>query len=85
MTERRRRPVAHTRATMNDQYLMPSRKVRQDSQAVVAGALEQEVGKARARHQVPVFTAAFLARSPATPTAPPGEARPSTRRSSGGC
>lgn len=62
VTERRRRPVAHTRATMNDQYLMPSRKVRSDSQAVVAAALEDEVGKARARQQVPVFTAAFAAR-----------------------
>lgn len=60
--ERRRRPVAHTRATMNDQYLMPSRKVRCDSQAVIAGALDDEVGKARARQRVPVFTAAFIAR-----------------------
>jgi hypothetical protein len=60
--ERRRRPVAHTRATMNDQYLMPSQKVRCDSQAVVAAALEDEVGKARSRQLVPVFTAAFIAR-----------------------
>jgi hypothetical protein len=67
VTERRRRPVAHTRATMNDQYLMPSRKVRGDSQAVVAAALEDEVGKARARQQVPVFTAAFIARFSADP------------------
>jgi hypothetical protein len=62
VTERRRRPLAHTRATMNDQYLMPSRKVRSDSQAVIAAALDDEVGKARDRQQVPVFTAVFIAR-----------------------
>jgi hypothetical protein len=47
---------------MNDQYLMPSRKVRSDSQAVIAAALDDEVGKARDRQQVPVFTAVFIAR-----------------------
>jgi hypothetical protein len=72
--ERRRRPVAHTRATMNDQYLMPSRKVRSDSQAVVAAALEDEVGKARARQRVPVFTAAFAARFAGDPDSAAREA-----------
>ena len=61
VTERRRHPVAHTRVTMNDHYLMPSRKVRCDSQAVVAAALDDEVGKARTRQRVPVFTAALVA------------------------
>jgi len=60
--ERRRRPVAHTWVTMNDQYLMPSLRVQRDSQSVIAAALQEEVGKARARHGVPVLTAAFIAR-----------------------
>lgn len=60
--ERRRRPVAHTRATMNDQYLMPSRRVRAESRPVVAAALQEEIDKARARQRVPVFTTAFIAR-----------------------
>lgn len=59
--ERRRRPVAHTRDTMNDQYLMPSKRVRRESQTVVAAALQAEVDKARARQRVPVFTTAFIA------------------------
>jgi hypothetical protein len=61
--QRRRRPVAHTRRTMNDQYLLPSRRVQQDSKAVVAAALHDEVDKARTRQRVPVFTAAFVARA----------------------
>jgi hypothetical protein len=70
----RRRPVAHTRATMNDQYLMPSGRVQRESQPVVAAALQQEVGKARARQRVHVFTVAFIARFASDPDAAAAEA-----------
>ncbi|REF00739.1 hypothetical protein [Thermomonospora umbrina] len=71
--ERRRRPVAHTRNTMNDQYLMPGKRVRQESQTVVAAAQLAEVDKARGRHRVPVFTAAFVARFRSDPQAASAE------------
>jgi hypothetical protein len=74
VTERRRRPVAHTQDTMNDQYLMPSKQVRRESQGVVAAALLEEVGKARARQHIPVFTAAFIARFHADPQTAAAEA-----------
>jgi hypothetical protein len=61
--EHARRPVSHTRATMNDHYLRRSRDVREDSRRVVGAALRDEVSKARAVQQVPVFTAEFLARA----------------------
>jgi hypothetical protein len=58
--ERRRRPVAHTERTMRESYLMTSRSVQEDSREVVAAALEAEVGKARARQRIPVFTTGFV-------------------------
>jgi len=61
--EQARRPVSHTRATMNDHYLMRSRDVRDDSRRVVSAALRDEVAKARAVQRMPVFTAEFLARA----------------------
>jgi hypothetical protein len=67
--EHRRRPVAHTRRTMNDQYLKPSQTVVDDSRTVVAAALDDQVAKARARQAVPVFTAAFLQRVAQDPAA----------------
>lgn len=73
--ETTRRPVAHTRATMNDYYLARSAAVQAQSQAVVAGALHGEVSKARAAQAVPVLTAAFLVRfrrDPATAAAAAG-------------
>ncbi|MFI6357359.1 hypothetical protein ACIBJF_33045 [Streptomyces sp. NPDC050743] len=66
---RARRPVAHTRATMNDQYLMRSDQVVRESRTVVAQALRGEVDKARARLAVPVFTAGFVARARLDPAA----------------
>lgn len=61
--EQGRRPVSHTRQTMNDHYLMRSRTVREDSRKVVGAALRDEVGKARATQKVPVFTPEFLVRA----------------------
>jgi hypothetical protein len=58
--ERRRRPVAHTAATMRDTYLMPNPGVREEGRTVVAEALRAEVRKARDHCRVPVFTQAFV-------------------------
>lgn len=72
--EHRRRPVAHTRATMNDQYLSLSPDVRSDSREVVAGALRDEVARARERFRVPVWPAGFAARAKEDPAAAAAEA-----------
>lgn len=72
--EHKRRPVAHTRATMNDQYLSLSPDIRADSREVVAAALRDEVAKARKRCQVPVWPAEFTARAQADPAAAAAEA-----------
>lgn len=61
--EQRRRPVSHTRQTMNDHYLMRSRTVAEDSRRVVGAALRAEVGKARVVQAMPVFTPDLLARA----------------------
>lgn len=71
---RTRRPVAHTRATMNDQYLMRSDQVIGDARTVVASALRQEVDKARRHHSVPVFTAEFISLARTDPQAAAREA-----------
>jgi hypothetical protein len=54
--EQGRRPVSHTRQTMNDHYLMRSHTIREDSRRVVGSALRDEVDKARAVQAVLVFT-----------------------------
>lgn len=72
--EHKRRPVAHTRATMNDQYLSLSPEVRADSREVVAAALREEVSKARERCRVPVWPAEFTARAQADPASAAAEA-----------
>jgi hypothetical protein len=59
--ERRRWPVSHTRATMNDHYLAGSSAVAADSRVVVADALRGQLDKARARQTAQVFTSAFVA------------------------
>jgi hypothetical protein len=61
--EQRRQPVAHTRWTMNDHYLARSADVQAESRKVVGAALRGQVEAARARRQIPVFTAEFLARA----------------------
>jgi len=71
---RARRPVAHTRATLNDRYLMSSDQVVRESRAVVARALRDEVGKARSRPAAPVLTAGFVERAMADPGAADAEA-----------
>lgn len=71
---RARRPVAHTRATLNDHYLMRSDQVIHEARGVVAQALRQEVEKARVRQAVPVFTAEFVDRAHADPEAAAREA-----------
>ncbi|MFJ4582652.1 hypothetical protein [Streptomyces echinatus] len=58
--EHNRRPVAQTRRTMNDYYLKRSPEVQRESRTVVGDALRAEVGKARARRQIPVITAALV-------------------------
>lgn len=60
MTERRRRPVSHSRDTMNDTYLRRSRAVAEESRVVVADALRAEVDKARGKQAIPVFSQAFV-------------------------
>jgi hypothetical protein len=45
--ENRRRPIAQTRQTRDDLYLLPSPTVRAESQRIVAQALEGELAKAR--------------------------------------
>ena len=72
--EHRRRPVAHTRRTLDDRYLLPSPRARADGVAVLAAALGEEVAKARAGQAVPVFTAAFAARARADPDGAAAEA-----------
>jgi hypothetical protein len=72
--ERRRRPIAHTRQTMNDRYLMPSSTIQHNSQEVVAAALRAEVAKARKRNTVPVFTASFVTRAEEDPIGTAAEA-----------
>ena len=59
--ERGRWPVSHTRATMNDHYLAGGRTVVADGRAVVAGALREQVDRARARQTAQVFTSTFIA------------------------
>lgn len=58
--EHNRRPVAQTRRTMNDYYLKRSPEVQRENRTVVGDALRAEVGKARARRQIPVITAALV-------------------------
>jgi hypothetical protein len=67
LIERRRQPVAHTTATMNDRYLARSRNVQNDSRVVVADALRAEVDKARTRQRVPVLSADLLKRAEQDP------------------
>lgn len=72
--EHKRRPVAHTRATMNDQYLSLSPDIRSDSRQVVAGALLGEVAKAREHFRVPVWTPGFTDRAAEDPALASAEA-----------
>jgi hypothetical protein len=71
---RAQRPVAHTRATLNDRYLMSSAQVARESRTVVAQALQEEVSKARSRQAAPVLTAEFVERARADPAAAAAEA-----------
>lgn len=59
--ERRRWPISHTRATMNDHYLAGSAAVAADSRVVVGDALREQLGRARAAQTAQVFTSAFVA------------------------
>ncbi|MFI2369906.1 hypothetical protein [Streptomyces sp. NPDC018833] len=61
--ERKRRPVAHTRSTMNDHYLARSKAVVAQSRTVVADALRAQVATARERRSVPVLPASLVARA----------------------
>lgn len=61
--ERKRRPVAHTRATMNDHYLARSEDVAIQSRVVVADALRSQVTAARKRRSIAVLPATLVARA----------------------
>ncbi|MFI6730589.1 hypothetical protein [Streptomyces atratus] len=61
--ERKRRPVAHTRATMNDHYLARSEDVAIQSRVVVADALRSQVAAARKRRSIAVLPATLVARA----------------------
>jgi hypothetical protein len=65
--ERGRRPIAHTRDTMNDHYLRRSPQVVRESQDIVREALNDEIAKARSVQCIPVFTPGFLARAGTDP------------------
>ncbi|MFC8438204.1 hypothetical protein ACFUJT_08395 [Streptomyces griseoincarnatus] len=65
--ERKRRPVAHTRATMNDHYLSRSETVASQSRTVVADALRAQVAAARKRRSVPVLLASLVERAATDP------------------
>lgn len=61
--ERKRRPVAHTRSTMNDRYLARSKAVVTQSRTVVADALRAQVTTAREQRSVPVLPASLVTRA----------------------
>lgn len=61
--ERKRRPVAHTRSTMNDHYLARSDDVATQSRTVVADALRSQVAAARKRRSIPVLPASLVTRA----------------------
>jgi len=65
--ERGRRPIAHSRDTMNDHYLRRSPQVVKESQDIVREALDDEIARARSVQGIPVFTPDFLARADAGP------------------
>jgi hypothetical protein len=64
-----RRPVSHTRATMNDHYLAGSEAVQAESRVVVGDALREQVDRARQRQAAAVLTSAFLADADRDPAA----------------
>ncbi|WP_327256100.1 hypothetical protein [Streptomyces sp. NBC_01244] len=59
--ESQRRPVSHTARTLRDHYLRRSQTVRDQSQYVVAEALQGEVDKAREAAKVVVLPSRLLA------------------------
>ena len=65
--ERGRRPIAHSRDTMNDHYLRRSPQVVKESQDIVREALNDEIAKARSVQGIPVFTPDFLDRAGTDP------------------
>lgn len=63
VVERRRSPVSHTRATMNDHYLARSAAVVAESRVVVGDALREQLERARARQSAQVLTPTLLAQA----------------------
>ncbi|WP_329185930.1 hypothetical protein [Actinacidiphila glaucinigra] len=72
--EIRRRPVSHSR-NMHDHYLRRSDTVREQSQKVVAEALEEQVAKARTAADVAVLSPRLLSLTARGPEAAAAEAR----------
>ncbi|MFE3219018.1 hypothetical protein [Streptomyces antimycoticus] len=73
--EIQRRPVSHSRNTLRDHYLRRSETVREQSQNVVAEALEEQVVKARTAADVAVLSPRLLSLAARDPEAAAAEAR----------
>lgn len=69
-----RRPVSHSRNTLRDHYLRRSRTVREQSQKVVAEALEEQVAKARTAAEVAVLSPQLFSLAVRDPEAAAGKA-----------
>lgn len=72
--EIQRRPVSHHRSTLRDHYLQRSRTVREQSQKVVAEALQEQVAKARTSAEVIVLSPRLLSLAAQDPSAAAAEA-----------
>ncbi|WP_308379448.1 hypothetical protein [Streptomyces sp. ISL-43] len=72
--EIQRRPVSHSRNTLRDHYLRRSRTVREQSQKVVAEALQEQVTKARTAAEVVVFSPRLLSLADQAPDTAAAEA-----------
>ncbi|WP_206305496.1 hypothetical protein [Actinacidiphila soli] len=72
--EIQRRPVSHQRSTLRDHYLQRSRTVREQSQKVVAEALQEQVAKARTAAEVVVLSPRLLSLAAQDPSTAAAEA-----------
>lgn len=73
--EIQRRPVSHSRSTLRDHYLRRSEAVREQSQKVVAEALEEQVTKARTAAEVVVLSPRLLSLATRDPDTAAAEAQ----------
>ncbi|MEU1941976.1 hypothetical protein ABZ554_05890 [Streptomyces sp. NPDC020125] len=73
--EIQRHPVSHSRNTLRDHYLRRSRTVREQSQQVVAEALQEQVAKARTAAEVVVLPSRLLSLATRDPDTAAAEAQ----------